>query len=150
MACGFQLRGSDAQQSYPNIEVQVDSKRASEIAHLLRANLSLRNDLADASASAARIEVSDYKTHRKVAAVNNIGEVSIYRITVEAMVTFYSAKGERLGQTSKISRAGNYNYDNRILNAMTQEENNLRASLNRELANAILRKASIILAEQGE
>ncbi len=145
-SCGFQLRGSNDDQRMVSEPITVSASRASELAILLRSNLAMMGSLSTVSEGAARIDVRNYENHRSIAAVDQTGEVSVYRVTVQAMVTIYDRTGKVVSPTTKISRSGNYDYDSRILNAMTQEEESLVKTLDANLSNAIVRKANVLLA----
>ncbi|MEQ3697285.1 MAG: LPS assembly lipoprotein LptE [Pseudomonadales bacterium] len=143
-ACGWQLRGDSATLNTEGVRVQVVSQVNNPVAADLREQLTLSRALAVDGNEALTISVGRIRQEKRVVAVDQIGEASVYRITLSTEVTITDATGETISPATRMSQSGNYNFDKRILDAMTEEELSLIQRLEQQLAQAIARKATIL------
>ena len=143
-ACGWQLRGDSATLNTEGLRVQVVSQVNNPVAADLREQLTLSRALAVDGNEAITISVGRIRQEKRVVAVDQIGEASVYRITLSTEVTITDAAGETISPATRMSQSGNYNFDKRILDAMTEEELSLIQRLEQQLAQAIARKATIL------
>jgi outer membrane lipopolysaccharide assembly protein LptE/RlpB len=143
-ACGWQLRGDAATFNTGGERVAVESQLNNPVAAELREQLTLSRALAVNGNETLTISVGRIRQEKRVTAVDQIGEASVYRITLSAEVTISNTNGEILSPTTRMSQSGNYNFDKRILDAMTEKEQSLIQRLEQQLAQAIARKGTIL------
>ncbi|WP_298634994.1 LPS assembly lipoprotein LptE [uncultured Umboniibacter sp.] len=143
-ACGWQLRGDSATLNTDGERVGVVSQVNNPIAADLREQLTLSKALAVDGNETLTISIGRIRQEKRVVAVDQIGEASVYRITLSTEVTITDANGETVSPATRMSQSGNYNFDKRILDAMTEEEQSLIQRLEQQLAQAIARKATIL------
>lgn len=143
-ACGWQLRGDTATLNTEGVSVAVVSQVNNPVAAALREQLTLSRALAVEGSETLTIEVGRIRKEKRVVAVDQIGEASVYRITLSTEVSMTDMNGETVSAATRMSQSGNYNYDKRILDAMTEEELSLDQRLEQQLAQSIARKATIL------
>ena len=146
--CGWQLRGQSVGGEDTTAQIFVDARVDQPVALHLRNSLELRGNLAELTDADVVIQLSEFETNRRITAVDQIGEASVYRITISTRVHILNGQGEELAPVRTMTQADNYNFDRRILNAMEQEERDLIDRLEQQLAEAILRRAIVVSRPQ--
>ena len=147
-ACGWQLRGQSAGSEDTSKMIFVRSSVDQPVAIHLRNSLELRGNLAELNDADIIIDIGPMMTNKRVAAVDQIGEADVYRITLSNQLRILDASGLEIAPRTTMSQSDNYNYDRRILDAMEQEERDLIDRLEQQLAEAILRRAIILSRSQ--
>jgi outer membrane lipopolysaccharide assembly protein LptE/RlpB len=143
VGCGWQVRGQSIGSGDISTKIYVQAAVDQPVAIHLRNALTLRNNLAERSNADVIVEIGPFEKDRRIAAVDQIGEANVYRITIANQVRILDSNGVVISDSSRLSLSDNYNYDRRILDAMEQEERDLITRLERQLADAILRRAII-------
>jgi LPS-assembly lipoprotein len=143
-ACGWQLRGQSAGNEDTSKGIFVRSSVDQPVAIHLRNSLELRGNLSELNDAEIIIEIGPLMTNKRVAAVDQIGEADVYRITLSNQLRILDSNGLEVAPLTTMSQSDNYNYDRRILEAMEQEERDLIERLEQQLAEAILRRAIIL------
>ena len=144
-ACGFQLRQAP-HFAFKSIYVTGDAEVATIIRRSLAANpeIKLITDAAQNQQADVILDITQDKHDKNVTGSNTTGQVTEFQLHQRVKFRLRKASGDELIAQTEITRQYYLNYNETLALAKEQEENFIVSDMQKDVAQQILRRLSVV------